>query len=106
VSADLSLSERHVADLALDTVFTGWEGRAVVSWPEQCARLALAAEQPILSFLGVEKAPHAEMFWLAPASQCADAVNLARAGVPGTGIRVLAPGAWRRASITLGPERL
>jgi aldose 1-epimerase len=105
VPSAAAFSDRPVADLSLDTVFTGWDGKAAIAWPERRAGLALAAEQPILSFLGVEKAADADTLCLAPASQCADAVNLARTGVPGTGIRVLAPGARRSATLTLHPER-
>jgi aldose 1-epimerase len=94
---------RPLADLALDNVFTGWSGRAVVAWPERRASLALDACRPLLSFLAV-RTPHQEDFFcLEPVSHCADAINLARKGVPDTGLRVLAPGARRSASLTLRP---
>jgi aldose 1-epimerase len=88
-----------VAEDAGGTVFTGWSGSAAIAWPGR--ELCLAAEWPLLSFLAVRRASDLA---LAPMSQCADAFNLARAGVGGTGLRVLAPGAGRSATIRLAPR--
>jgi aldose 1-epimerase len=95
---------RPLADLTPDHVFTGWKGRAVIDWPEQGARLALEACQPLLSFLAIHTPPQEDSFSLEPVSHCADAINLAREGVPDTGLRVLAPGARRSARLTLRPH--
>jgi aldose 1-epimerase len=95
---------RRVADLALDNVFSGWDGEAVVTWPERAARLRLGATQPLLSFLVVYTPPGRDFFCVEPASHVTDAVNLAREGVPNTGLRVLAPQARRAARVSLRPE--
>jgi aldose 1-epimerase len=95
---------RRVADLALDNVFTGWSGEAVVTWPERAARLSLSATQPLLSFLVVYTPPQRDFFCVEPASHCTDAVNLAREGVAETGLRVLAPSVRRSAGMRLRPE--
>lgn len=95
---------RRVADLALDNVFTGWTGEAVVTWPERAARLRLSATQPLLSFLVVYTPPGRDFFCVEPASHVTDAINLAREGVAGTGLRVLAPNVRRAARMTLRPE--
>jgi aldose 1-epimerase len=100
---DLSTG-RRVAELELDNVFTGWRGEAVVTWPEHGAKLAIAASQPLLSFLVVYTPRDADFFCVEPASHCTDAINLARQGVADTGLRVLAPGARRSATVTLRPE--
>lgn len=97
---------RPVAELALDNVFAGWSGEAEVTWPERGARLRLAAEQPLLSFLVVYTPPGRDFFCVEPASHVADAVNLAREGVAETGLRVLAPRARRAAHVSLRPELL
>ena len=97
---------RRVADVALDNVFTGWNGEAVVSWPERGARLGIAASQPLLSFLVVYTPRERDFFCVEPASHVTDAVNLAREGVAETGLRVLAPTARRAASVCLRPELL
>ncbi|HZB90256.1 MAG TPA: aldose 1-epimerase [Stellaceae bacterium] len=95
---------RRIADLALDNVFTGWDGEAVVTWPERGAHLRLAATQPLLSFLVLYTPPGRDFFCVQPVSHVADAVNLARAGVADTGLRVLAPEARRLARISFTPE--
>jgi aldose 1-epimerase len=95
---------RRVADLDLDNVFAGWTGTAQVTWPERTARLTIRATQPLLSFLVLYTPRAKDFFCVEPTSHCTDAVNLAREGVANTGLRVLAPGARRSASITLEPE--
>jgi aldose 1-epimerase len=102
---DLSAG-RRVAEVALDNVFTGWTGEAVVTWPERAARLRLMAAQPLLSFLVVYTPRERDFFCVEPASHCTDALNLAREGVAETGLRVLAPGVRRAARLTLRPEFL
>lgn len=100
---DLSAGPR-VAELALDNVFTGWTGEAMIAWPESGARLALGATQPLISFLVVYTPRDGDFFCVEPASHCADAVNLAREGVADTGLRVLAPSVRRAATMTLRPS--
>src|SRR5690349_19249033 len=102
---DLSAS-RRVADLALDNVFTGWTGDAMVTWLERRARLVLSATQPLLSFLGLYTPRGSDFFCVEPASHCTDAINLAREGVADTGLRVLAPNVRRSATMRLAPELL
>lgn len=95
---------RRVADIALDNCFTGWDGEAVVTWPERRARLRLSASQPLLSFLVVYTPPARDFFCVEPSSHITDAVNLAREGVAETGLRVLAPNVRRIARISFAPE--
>ncbi|HUK61341.1 MAG TPA: hypothetical protein VLV50_19070 [Stellaceae bacterium] len=100
-----SLSGADLARAAKDAgggVFTGWDGRATVAWHNAGCELHLAADWPLLSFLDVRRS---NGLALAAMSQCGDACNLARAGVAGTGLRVLAPGASRSATIRLAPRR-
>jgi aldose 1-epimerase len=93
-------------DLAGDgvCVFTGWDGKARIVWPSSGRALALKGEWPLLSFLALDRSGGND-FSLAPVSHCADAFNLARAGAADTGLRVLAPGASRSASLRLLPAR-
>jgi aldose 1-epimerase len=95
---------RRVAEVALDNVFTGWNGEAVITWPERQARLRLSASQPLLSFLVVYTPREREFFCVEPASHVTDAINLAREGVPETGLRVLAPSVRRVARMSLRPQ--
>jgi aldose 1-epimerase len=89
------------AEEAGDPVFTGWDGSAAIAWPGRGMELRLAADWPLLSFLAVRRSAHLSV---APMSHCVDAFNLARAGVAGTGVRVLAPGASRSATVKLVPH--
>jgi aldose 1-epimerase len=84
-----------------EPVFAGWDGLAVIAWPGRGRALRLAADWPLLSFLAIRRT---ECLCLAPMSHCSDAFNLARAGVAGTGLRVLAPGASRSATVKLTPD--
>jgi aldose 1-epimerase len=86
----------------LDNCFAGWSRRAVVEWPERGARLVMTAEPP--RDYQVVFSPRGRRFFCAePVSHVTDAFNLAEAGQPDTGRRVLAPGETLAASITLAP---
>jgi aldose 1-epimerase len=88
--------------VALDNVFTGWTGRAEIAWPERGAGLTVAA-QPPLRFLVVYSPPGQDFFCVEPISHVPDAVNLAPAGVPDTGLVDLAPGETLAGEMELRP---
>jgi aldose 1-epimerase len=90
--------------LALDNVFTGWDGGAGIVWPEHGARLSMRARAP-LGFLVVYTPPGEPYFCAEPVSNATDAFNLAAAGRGDTGMRVLAPGETIAASVAFAPER-
>jgi aldose 1-epimerase len=87
---DLGRAPR-VADLDLDHCFGGWDGRAVIHWPETDLRLSIDAEPPF-GHLVVYVPPGADFFCVEPVSHVNDALNLAARGVGGTGLRTLRPG--------------
>jgi aldose 1-epimerase len=89
--------------VVLDNCFTGWTRRAVVEWPERAARLVMTAEGP-LDFLVLYTPPGEAFFCAEPVSHVTDAINLAAAGRPDTGLRTLEPGESLAATITLTPE--
>jgi aldose 1-epimerase len=88
---------------ALDNAFVGWDGRAVVEWPERRARLRLATRGP-LGTLVVYTPPGETFFCAEPASHITDAFNLAAAGRTDTGMLALSPGESAHAALTLTPE--
>lgn len=90
---------------ALDNVLTGWDGRAVIHWPERRARLVLEAEGP-LRFLVLYTPPGEDFFCAEPVSNCTDAFNLANDGRSDTGMLVLEPGAAASARLALKPESM
>lgn len=89
--------------VALDNVFVGWDGRAVVTWPERGARLRLAASS-LLRTLVVYTPPAQPFFCAEPVSHVTDAFNLAAGGEADTGMLTLAPGESVQATCTLTPE--
>jgi aldose 1-epimerase len=92
-----------VARVALDNVFTGWDGHAVVRWPERRLRLTIAAAPP-LRCLVVYTPPTEPFFCAEPVSQVIDAFNLHAAGRSDTGVLTVAPGETVEAGLTLVPE--
>jgi aldose 1-epimerase len=84
----------------LDNVLTGWDGRAVIQWPEHRARLVLEAEGP-LRYLVLYTPPGEDYFCAEPVSNCTDAFNLANDGRSDTGMLILEPDASVSARISL-----
>jgi aldose 1-epimerase len=88
--------------IALDNCCVGWSRRTVIEWPERRARLVLTAELP-LDCLVVFTPPGRPFFCVEPVSHVTDAFNLAAAGRPDSGARVLEPGQTLRATVVLTP---
>lgn len=78
-------------EVALDTNFLGFGGRAEVDWPEHDARLRLETSGPFACFV-VYTPPGQPFFCAEPVTNCIDAFNLAAAGRRDTGMLALAPG--------------
>jgi aldose 1-epimerase len=89
--------------VALDNVFVGWDGQAVVTWPERRVRLRLAAPPP-LGTLVVYTPPDQSFFCAEPVSHITDAFNLAAAGQADTGMLTLAPAETVGVTLRLTPE--
>jgi aldose 1-epimerase len=84
---------------ALSVYYGDWRQRAVVSYGNG-ATLTLSADDPLDHF--ILHAPHGQPYLcLEPVSHVADAVNLARQGWDGTGLRSLAPGETLRLRMQL-----
>jgi aldose 1-epimerase len=90
---------------ALDNAFVGWDGQAVVTWPERRARVRLTARGP-LGTLMVYTPPGQSFFCAEPVSHVTDAFNLAASGRSDTGMLTLGPGESVSATLTLTPEIL
>ena len=104
-------------DVVVDNVFTGFQGKATITWPEYRTRLTLHAS-PLLRFLTVyvpDAATSASevaagsipYFCAEPVSNITDAVNLARDSRHiDTGLITLAPDAEVAAHLNLAPEAI
>lgn len=107
-AGDSDLNRGVFADRrTLDNVYTGWNGRATIEWPERRARLEMTAFEPRsrkpLGFLVLFTPAGADFLCVEPVSHCTDAFNLAAAGATDTGIRVLAPGETLEAQVNFAP---
>ena len=89
--------------VALDNVFTGWDGQAMIAWPERGVRLQMAASPPVRSLV-VYTPPACPFFCAEPVSHATDAFNLAATGRTDTGMLTVPPGETVQASLTLTPE--
>jgi aldose 1-epimerase len=94
-----------VAGMNLDNGFTGWDGRAVIDWPEWNTRLTMAATAP-LRFLVLYTPAGGDHFCVEPVSNCTDAFNLAGQGRIDTGMLVLESGQEIVARVTFAPSML
>ena len=87
----------------LDNNFVGFEGRAVVEWPEWGARLSITAD-PIYACLVVYTPAGRDFFCVEPATNCIDGFNLADDGRTDTGMIVLEPGDTAVGNVTFTPS--
>jgi aldose 1-epimerase len=93
-----------LAENVLDNAFTGWDGRAVIDWPELRSRLMLTATAA-LGVLVVYIPPGEDYFCVEPVSNCTDAFNLAHER-DDTGLLIVEPGQRVSARLTFRPEAL
>jgi aldose 1-epimerase len=91
-----------VEDVALDNVFTGWSGEAVIAWPEHRLQLAMSATAP-LHFLVVYVPTGEDYFCAEPVSNSTDAFNLCNER-DDTGMLVLEPGDRVQATVRFTPQ--
>jgi aldose 1-epimerase len=105
VPADLDPAKGlPVANRVMDNAFTGWQGRAVIDWPEHALRLTMTATAP-LGVLVLYIPPGESYFCAEPVSNTTDAFNLVRER-DDTGMLTVAPGGTVSARVTLRPETL
>ena len=89
--------------VALDNVFSGWDGTAVIEWPERRASLKIAADEAF-GFFVLFTPPGEDFLCVEPVSHVTDAFNMAEAGAADTGMRVLDPGESLVGTIRFSPE--
>jgi aldose 1-epimerase len=92
----------RVAGRTMDNAFTGWQGLALIDWPEQALRLSMTAT-PNLDFLVVYIPPGDDYFCAEPVSNATDAFNLVHERGD-TGMIVIEPGKSVSARVSLGAE--
>lgn len=82
---------RPIGDVALDNVYAGWDGRAMLHWPGQGRRVTIAADRAC-AHLVVYAPARGDFVAVEPATHMTDAFNREARGEPGTGTRWLGPG--------------
>jgi aldose 1-epimerase len=95
---------RALNGTALDNCFGGWSGRATLDWPERGLALDIEADAALRTLV-VYTPAGADYFCVEPASHLNNAFQLAAAGVPATGARILAPGETLQATVRFAPRR-
>ena len=88
---------------SLDNVFTGWNRKAVLHWPDKCARLTVTATPPF-DFLVVFTPAGEDFFCVEPVSHSTDAANSGDDAGVASGWRVLPPGAALSGAVTFAPS--
>ena len=118
LNSERMLPERHVpvppvwdfshgapaAPLKVDNCFTGWDGTAVLEWPERRTAMTIAAAD--LRNLVVYVPTAHDYVCVEPVSNVNDGFNLAAAGVADTGVTVLEPGEKKAASVRFRPRQI
>ncbi len=94
------MTSRLIQKMNFDNVFTGWNRRARILWPEEKRYLDLMAEGP-LDFLVLYTPPGEDHFCAEPVSNCTDAFNTPDED---TGRLVLGPGEGVTAKVSLVPN--
>ncbi|NYZ12168.1 aldose 1-epimerase [Azospirillum sp. RWY-5-1] len=89
--------------VVIDNGFPGWDGTAVVSWPDRGLALTMRAD-PLFRHLIVYAPPGGDFMCVEPVSHMTDAVN--RRDVPDSGFTVLAPGERLAGSVRLSVRPL
>lgn len=92
-----------IADAALDTVFTGWDGTAKIHWPERQASLTIEAETPLRNLVVYTPAGE-DHFCVEPVSNVTDAFNMSSYHALRTGVFILTPGERRSTSVRFSPS--
>jgi len=88
--------------VAIDSVFDGWDGEALIEWPEEGRRLRMTASEP-MRHLVIYSPPDADYFCVEPAGNGTDAFNRAEEGREDTGTIILAPGEVVRGVVEFRP---
>ena len=96
---------RRLGRIELDHCFSGWDGRAMVTWPSR--RLALhVSTQPPLGILCVWSPKGERFFCVEPVSHVNDGFFEMAREAPGHGMRILEPGETLSGAVRFEPRQL
>lgn len=87
----------------VDHCFAGWDGQAILRWPQAHLQLHIEADAA-LGHVVMYTPPDEASFAFEPVTHANNGFNLMALGVPGHGVRVLNPGQSLNARLRLGVE--
>jgi aldose 1-epimerase len=90
--------------LSLDDVFAGFQQPAVITWPASGVEASIESSANlghVVVFSPKAKAGMEPWFCVEPVSTVTDAFNLNSRGQGGTGMTIVKPGDWMRATMTI-----
>jgi aldose 1-epimerase len=93
-----------LGDLALDDVFAGFGGNAEISWPASRTEAVIECSKNfshVVVFSPRGKQGMEDWFCVEPVSMVTNGFNLMARGQPETGVELVSPGAWMRATMTI-----
>lgn len=91
VGPDQDFHRRRPLDPVLDHCFGGWDGRALIRWPQSGVELSLEAGKTLRHVI-IYSPKDQPYFAVEPVSHANDGFNLFAGGQSGTGVVVLEPG--------------
>jgi len=95
----------HALAAPLDNVFTGWTGRASITWPQRALALTIEADRTC-DHLVVYVPPALDFFAVEPATHMTDAFNRQARGEPATGTRLIGPGQVSRCTMRIAASMI
>ena len=81
----------HINKNELDNLFTGWDHKVTISWPEWKLRLSMETKPP-LDYLIIYSPTGEDFFCVEPVSNVTDGFNMMENNIKGHGTKILNPG--------------
>ena len=96
---------RRLPGAWINNAFAGWDGKAIVSWPDRKLSLQILADPPLSTYIVYSPSSVADHFCFEPVMHSVDAHNLP-GGAQANGLAVLEPHHTLSISCRFAPKRL
>ena len=93
----------YINNNLLDNVFTGWDRKLKISWPEWKVNLFLETKPP-LDYLVIYSPNEENYFCVEPVSNVTDGFNMMAKNIEGHGTKILNPGKTIEGKVFFSPE--
>jgi aldose 1-epimerase len=98
-------SPRRLPGAWINNAFTGWDGKAVVTWPDRELSLEISADPPLATYIVYSPSSDADHFCFEPVTHPVDAHNLP-GGAQANGLVILKPSERLSISCRFAPRNL